>query len=148
MDTGHKHPPKPRLLGSRPRQKDDRTRAPAQATTTRRKHPPKGRPAHASDVENHDNWTQAPPKPRPLDTSTNHNDGHWTQPPAKTTTTEHKHPPRGNYWAQASAKTATPGHKHPPKEGLQAPTTKTLDTSTRLNIDDWTHATSTPQADD
>ena len=46
------------------RQKDDRTRAPAQATTTGRKHPPKRRQLDASTRQ----------KPQLLDTSANHND--------------------------------------------------------------------------
>ena len=46
------------------RQKDDRTRAPAQATTAGRKHPPNGRQLGASTRQ----------KPQLLDTSANHND--------------------------------------------------------------------------
>ena len=46
------------------RQQDDRTRAPAQATTTGRKHPPKGRQLGAGTRQ----------KPRLLDTGANHND--------------------------------------------------------------------------
>ena len=46
------------------RQKDDRTRAPAQATTAGRKHPPKRRQLDASTRQ----------KPQLLDTSANHND--------------------------------------------------------------------------